>query len=156
MAPCRPYWRRRAAARELLNAHSNVWSRDNPSARRAVWKDFGLTPVKIAFPVPNMKIVQDHATVEIMRGCPQGCRFCSAGVLYRPFRMKPYEVIIEEVAHLVHELGYRSITLSSLSSGDYEGIHSLYSLLNERFAKYGVAFALPSLRVNSLTMPLLQ
>ncbi len=146
--------RREAVAR--LEAHPHVWSRRKPTATRAVWADFGLSPVKIRFPVPNIRIVQDHATVEIMRGCPQGCRFCSAGMLYRPFRMKPFEVVAEEVEHLVHTLGYRTITLSSLSSGDYEDIYDLYVRLNEHFAGERVAFALPSLRVNSMTLPLLE
>ncbi|MFP4483527.1 MAG: TIGR03936 family radical SAM-associated protein [Spirochaetota bacterium] len=139
-----------------LREDPHVWTRENPTARRAIWNDFGVSPVKIRFPVPSIRVVQDHATVEIMRGCPQGCRFCSAGVLYRPYRMKPFEVVEEEVDHLVHALGYRTITLSSLSSGDYEGIYDLYVRLNERFAGDRVAFALPSLRVNSMTLPLLE
>lgn len=148
--------RRRDASLAVLRDRPAVWTMDSPTATRAIWKDFGERAVKIQFPVPNTRIVQDHATVEIMRGCPQGCRFCSAGVLYRPFRMKPYEVVAEEVDHLVHALGYRSITLSSLSSGDYKDIYDLYVRLNQRFAHERVAFALPSLRVNSMTLPLLE
>ena len=140
----------------VLEENPHVWTAGAPKARRAVWQDFGRKALKIRFPVPNMKIVQDHATVEIMRGCPQGCRFCSAGIVYRPFRMKPYEVIEEEVEHLVYGLGYRTITLSSLSSGDYEDIYQVYVRLNRRFAGEHVAFALPSLRVNSMTLPLLE
>lgn len=147
----------RSAALAMLHNHPHVWFRDRTEpVRRAIWNDFGHFATRMQFPVPNMKIVQDQGVVEIMRGCPQGCRFCSAGVYYRPYRMKSAEAIIAEVEHLVDNCGYRTISLSSLSSGDYREIEQLFRLLNNRFADRGVSFALPSLRVNSLTLPILE
>lgn len=123
--------------------------------RRAIWTGFGEGPSLLHAPVPSIRVVQDHGVVEIMRGCPQGCRFCSAGVFYRPVRMKDYAAIEREVEHLVYNHGYRHITLSSLSTGDYADVQALFRYLNARFASEHVSFALPSLRVNSFTLPLL-
>ncbi len=150
----------RVATREqqmsVLEENPHVWVSGKPQrARRAVWRGFGKEPVFAGTPIPSQRVVHDHGVVEIMRGCPQGCRFCSAGVYYRPYRMKDVEVIDAEIAYLVDELGYREITLSSLSSGDYRDIFGLFRFLNEKYGRRGVSFSLPSLRVNSLTLPLL-
>ncbi|TVR03811.1 MAG: DUF2344 domain-containing protein [Spirochaetaceae bacterium] len=143
--------------RDLLHVHPNVWhQRRSQPVRRAIWNAFGRHATTMNVPVPNMRVVQDHGVVEIMRGCPQGCRFCAAGVFYRPYRMKSVSAVLEEVDHLVHRCGYRYISLSSLSSGDYHDIFGLFQTLNQRFAPFGVSFALPSLRINSMTLPLLE
>jgi radical SAM family uncharacterized protein len=146
----------REAAVEHLHESAHVWW---PGAQkrvgRAIWTDFGQDAFLQKAPVPNIRVVQDHGVVEIMRGCPQGCRFCSAGVFYRPVRMKDYRAIEREVENLVYGHGYRHITLSSLSTGDYADVQALFGYLNARFAEERVSFALPSLRVNSFTLPLL-
>lgn len=126
-------------------------------ARRAVWADFGITPsVESFMPLPNIKPVQDHGVVEIMRGCPNGCRFCHAGVYYRPQRVKTRQIIYDEVDRLVTEGGYREISLTSLSSADYPDIGDLLSSLNEKYRSQNVSFQLPSLKVNSFTLPILR
>ncbi len=147
----------RSAALAVLHNHPHTWYRGRSTpVTRAIWNEFGQHAGCMHVPVPNMKIVQDQGVVEIMRGCPQGCRFCSAGVYYRPYRMKSTDAIVAEVQHLVDVCGYRTVSLSSLSSGDYREIEQLFRLLNDRFADRGVSFALPSLRINSLTLPVLE
>jgi radical SAM superfamily enzyme YgiQ (UPF0313 family) len=108
------------------------------------------------YPIPSMKIVQHHGTLEIMRGCPNGCRFCHAGYWYRPMRQKSHDVLIREAEALITQGGYREISLSSLSTGDYTGIGELVDSLNERFSGRHVSFQLPSLRVSTFSLSLLE
>lgn len=142
----------------------HVWTRDmsmektaHVVATRALQADFGQKEaVSAYFPLASVKMVQDHGTVEIMRGCPNGCRFCHAGVYYRPQRMKKAKFIFSEVDNLVRKAGYRQISLMSLSSADYEGIGNLLDALNKKYNGENVSFQLPSLKVNSMSLPLLE
>ncbi len=142
----------------------HVWSKDmslescgHKIATRAIYSDFGKVPsIQSYFPLPNVKPVQDHGVVEIMRGCPNGCRFCHAGVYYRPQRAKEKRFIFEDVDRLVNEAGYREISLTSLSSADYPDIGGLLEELNEKYKSLNVSFQLPSLKVNSFTLPILE
>ncbi len=141
-----------------IHGHPSIWHPGKDGgAHRAIWNGFGRDETAGAgFPVPNIRVTQDHGVVEIMRGCPQGCRFCHAGVYYRPYRMKSHARVEKEVEHLVNRYGYRDITLSSLSSGDYREIAELIDRLDARFGSRMVAFQLPSLRVNSVSLPLIE
>jgi radical SAM superfamily enzyme YgiQ (UPF0313 family) len=137
-----------------------IWLPDrgngSKKARRAVFAGFAQTQASTALPIPILKTVQDHGTVEIMRGCPNGCRFCHAGYFYRPQRAKPYEVIEAEVASLVELGGTREITLASLSSGDYPRIGELLDRLNAEWGGRRVSFQLPSLKINGFTLPIVR
>jgi radical SAM-linked protein len=126
------------------------------TTERAVWRGFGKKSFKIEFPLPNCRIIQDQGVVEIMRGCPGGCRFCHAGIYYRPMRVKKAGAVMEEVSHLIDYYGYRDITLSSLSSGDYPDIDGLIQRVNGMTVKSEVSIALPSLRVDSFTLPIIE
>ena len=146
----------RADLLSCLRADPSIWyTGRTEKVRRALWRGFAAQLADTCFPVPSMRVVQDHGTVEIMRGCPNACKFCHATVYYRACRRKARDLILREVDHLVRAGGYREITLSSLSSGDYTGIHDLVQDLNSRYAPLLVSFALPSLRVDSLGLQLL-
>jgi radical SAM-linked protein len=125
---------------------------------KSVWADFNDTDLLSEYKplVPNMRAVQDHAVVEIMRGCPNGCRFCHAGIFYRPKREKSTEIIFKEADNLVFNGGYRDITLSSLSTGDYSLINETARTMIKRFEKQHISVSLPSIKVNSFTLDLLR
>ena len=152
---------KRSELLKVLDEHPNVWTKKSAQegkiARRAVQEDFGLrASVPQWFPLANLKPVQDHGVVEIMRGCPNGCRFCHAGIYYRPQRIKNEKLIIDELDHVIFDAGYREVSLTSLSSADYPQIGSLLNKLNERYKGYNVSFQLPSLKVNSVSLPILE
>ncbi|MDR2314109.1 MAG: TIGR03936 family radical SAM-associated protein [Spirochaetaceae bacterium] len=141
---------------DRILSHPHVWGPGKTRASRAVAADFGRRPQgAVVFPVSSIRTVQHHGAVEIMRGCPNGCRFCHAGIWYRPMRQKPADLVVQEVEELVSAGGYREISLSSLSSGDYCYITELAGYLNSLYASRHVSFQLPSLRVSGFSLPLL-
>ena len=99
--------------------------------------------------VPFMEIVHDRINIEVLRGCTRGCRFCQAGMIYRPVRERSMERILDLANKLVDGTGYEEITLSSLSTGDYSCLPQLAHELMERFAQKRIALSLPSLRLDS-------
>lgn len=138
-----------------LDGHPAFW-RPGKRATRAVFEGFAQAVYGHDYPIPVLKPVQDHGVVEIMRGCPNACRFCHAGFFYRPQRLRDPEAILLDVESQVRDAGHREITLSSLSSGDYPGIFELLKLLNERWSPQGVSFQLPSLKVESFPLELVE
>jgi radical SAM superfamily enzyme YgiQ (UPF0313 family) len=141
----------------LLLEHPSVWAGGKTEACRAIDWDFSQCPPSAAvFPVPSMKVIQHHGAVEIMRGCPNGCRFCHAGFWYRPMRQKNAEVVRNEAACFINQGGYREISLSSLSTGDYCHISDLVESLNSEFAGRHISFQLPSLKVSTFSLSLLE
>jgi radical SAM family uncharacterized protein len=151
---------RRSAMLEKVKEHPNIWVKGKESAFRAVDASFAAVEMSpnesSVYPVPSMKTVQHHGLLEIMRGCPNGCRFCHAGYWYRPMRQKKPETIIREAEAFVTLGGYREISLSSLSSGDYPGIGDLVDALNDQFSGRHVSFQMPSLKVSTFALSLLE
>ena len=100
--------------------------------------------------VPYTEVVFDRITLEIMRGCTRGCRFCQAGMLYRPVRERSLETLVRQAEALVESTGYEEISLSSLSSGDYSCLPELIRELMRRMKDKRVSISLPSLRIDSV------
>lgn len=99
--------------------------------------------------VPFMEIVHDRINIEVLRGCTRGCRFCQAGMIYRPVRERSVEHLLELAQKLVDSTGYEEITLSSLSTGDYTCLPELAHKLMDKFQEERIALSLPSLRLDS-------
>ncbi|WP_353423215.1 TIGR03960 family B12-binding radical SAM protein [Christensenella massiliensis] len=99
--------------------------------------------------LPYIGTVHDRCTLEIMRGCPRGCRFCQAGFAMRPVRERRAETVRETARSVIAATGYDEISLSSLSSGDYSEIDGLVNGLVEEFREKRVSVSLPSLRIDS-------
>jgi len=114
--------------------------------------DQAFYPTK--FLVPFMDIVHDRAVVEIARGCTRGCRFCAAGISYRPVRERSKETIIKLADEIIRNTGYEELSLSSLSTMDYSDIADLVKTLSTRYLDQKVSISLPSLRVDCFSVKL--
>ena len=105
---------------------------------------FPLKPV-----VPYGKTVMDKAYIELFRGCTRGCRFCQAGIIYRPVREKRLDKIEYELENILKNTGYEEVTFLSLSTGDYSDLDGLILLAKRIIKKYGISVSLPSLRIDN-------
>ncbi len=104
--------------------------------------------------LPYMDIVHDRVTLEVARGCTRGCRFCQAGMIYRPVRERSHGKIKELARKLLNNTGYEELSLSSLSTSDYSKIEDLARDLLDEFKDDRVSIALPSTRVDSFSIEL--
>ena len=102
--------------------------------------------------VPFIKATQDRVVLEIMRGCIRGCRFCQAGMIYRPVREKNVEHLKELAYKMLKSTGHEEISLSSLSSSDYRSLEELVTFLIDTFHGKGVNVSLPSLRIDAFSL----
>lgn len=102
--------------------------------------------------VPFIKATQDRVVLEIQRGCIRGCRFCQAGMLYRPARERDVEVLKNYAYQMLKSTGHEEISLSSLSSSDYSKLEELVTFLIEEFKGKGINISLPSLRIDAFSL----
>lgn len=106
--------------------------------------------------MPHMKTVHDRATIELFRGCIRGCRFCQAGMVYRPVREKSKEKLLNDAKAVIHNTGYDELSLTSLSTSDYTNLLDLSMELMKDLEEKKVGLSLPSLRLDNMTLDLLK
>ncbi len=106
--------------------------------------------------VPFIDIVHDRIMLEIFRGCTRGCRFCQAGMIYRPVRERTVDELLHIAEKLVDSSGYEEISLSSLSTGDYSRLNELTERLISKYEEDKIGLSLPSLRIDSFSLKILE
>lgn len=112
---------------------------------------YPVTPI-----IPFTSIVHDRINIEVSRGCPMGCRFCQAGIIYRPVRERSLEKALEIAEQSIKNTGYEEVAFTSLSAGDYSCLLPLVREFNKRFFNKKISISLPSLRIASINHDLLK
>ena len=129
---------------------------NNSHAKEKIEKQVVMDVTNTYYPtkpvVPFIKATQDRVTLEIQRGCIRGCRFCQAGMLYRPTREKDVEMLKETAKAMLESTGHEEISLSSLSSSDYSKLPELIDYLIEECSQRKVNISLPSLRIDAFSL----
>ena len=115
-----------------------------------------LPPPPTKFIVPFIDIVHNRAAIEIQRGCTRGCRFCQAGMVFRPVRERPLDEVLAAVDAVVRDTGFEEISFLSLSSSDYSRIGELVGEVVARYGDEKLSIGLPSLRIESFSVELME
>ena len=115
-----------------------------------------LPPPPTKFIVPNVDIVHNRVSVEIMRGCTRGCRFCHAGMITRPVRERSVDEILSAAEEALRSTGFEELALLSLSSSDYSHVLELVTKVGEKFGGTHLKVSLPSLRIESVSIDLME
>ncbi|MFN3739590.1 MAG: TIGR03936 family radical SAM-associated protein [Thermodesulfovibrionales bacterium] len=125
------------------------------SVKRVIVEDLDRSPYPVR-PVVAHQAVHDRLNIEISRGCPMGCRFCQAGMIYRPVRERSVDKIIEIAQRSLSFTGFEEVSFTSLSAGDYSKLSVLFQKFINRFSSSHIALSLPSVRVGAINRQILQ
>ena len=117
--------------------------------RKRVFEGFAESPGWEPCIVPYTEVVQDRLNVEVLRGCARGCRFCQAGMMYRPVRERSADNVVASVVEGLRQTGYEEVSLTSLSTTDHSQIRDILGRLNRATANTGVKVSIPSQRLDS-------
>ena len=136
---------------------SNIEPLVDEAAKSIVKRIVPLMPPPVTkFIVPFVNITFNRASIEIQRGCTRGCRFCQAGMTFRPVRERSLEELVETIEQIVANTGHEEIGLLSLSSSDYSQIGALVQAVSKRYGEGFLNISLPSLRIESFAADLLE
>ena len=135
-----------------LASFAPVNSRAPERVRKQAVTDVTSAPYPMKPVVPFIKATQDRVVLEIQRGCIRGCRFCQAGMIYRPTRERSVETLKEYARAMLKNTGHEEISLSSLSSSDYSELKELVTFLIDEFKDRGINISLPSLRIDAFSL----
>ena len=129
-----------------------------PEAPRSVVKRIvgKLQPSPTRLIVPNIEVVHNRVSVEVMRGCTRGCRFCQAGMIVRPVRERSVNEVVESAEEAIKATGFEELALMSLSSSDYTHIVELVDAISQNFKNLKLTISLPSLRIESVSVALME
>ncbi len=174
LAPAQPSFDRKSLLRELAHIPGvyvplfydvqyfpdgtiNTASPLIPDAPKIITKRMvaKLPPPPTSFIVPNIEAVHNRVSIEIMRGCTRGCRFCQAGMINRPVRERSVDEVIQAVEKAIQSTGFEELALLSLSSSDYTHILELVTAVGDHFAGKHLAISLPSLRIETVSVDLM-
>ncbi len=121
--------------------------------RRRIVTDLDRVPSPTCTVVPYADVVHDRVSIEVLRGCTRGCRFCQAGMVYRPVRERGADAIVRDALGALTCTGYEEVSLTSLSTSDHSELESVLRRLSRRLEGTAVAISVPSLRIDAFTMP---
>lgn len=137
---------------EKIKKEENIKSIEVPNKiKKAIVTNLNKSPYPKKFIIPFIQIVHDRITIEMMRGCIRGCRFCQAGFIYRPLREKSPKTLIKQAKTLLENSGYDEVSLSSLSTSDYSKLNEFLNKFIDYTTKNKINMSLPSLRIDSIT-----
>ncbi|MCR5486920.1 MAG: TIGR03960 family B12-binding radical SAM protein [Lachnospiraceae bacterium] len=133
-----------------------LWDKAPDRIRKEICRSLDEAPYPLKPVVPFVKAVQDRAVLEVQRGCIRGCRFCQAGMIYRPVRERSLEVLKEHAKAMLSFTGYDEISLSSLSTSDYTRISELVRWLVQEYRRKYINISLPSLRIDHFFLEMME
>ncbi len=142
-----------------LLKNRDLFSNSNPSSfsvRRRFVKSLDSVPYPEKPVVPYTSIIHDRINIEVSRGCSMGCRFCQAGMIYRPVRERSPQRVLELAELSLENTGYEEISFTSLSAGDYSCLYEVLKEFNKRNSGKNIALSLPSLRIAAVTREILR
>lgn len=139
-----------------IKAFSPINDKYPSKIKKRIVKDLdeSFFPDKII--VPFIETVHDRIMLEIFRGCTRGCRFCQAGMIYRPVRERSVNTLVDYAKKLIEATGHEEISLSSLSTSDYSQIYELVSILIKEYKDKKIGLSLPSLRLDSFPLEVIE